>query len=91
MIGQGLDNIISQKKTRNLWGSRVGLLSFFNSYVDAGYLGMYDHAGKPKLLIEPGNYWNFRYFTQNFVGAFDISENLSKLGLTTAICGQVFE
>jgi hypothetical protein len=47
----GLDHLISHKKTRNLWGSRV----------DAGQLGIYDHAGKPKIVIEPGNYWKYDY------------------------------
>lgn len=75
---QKLGHLISHKKIRNMFGSRV----------DAGNIGLYDHAGKPKVVKDPGNYWNFRHFTREFVGSFNITSHLDKLGLTMAICGQ---
>lgn len=78
MQENGTQNLISGKKVRNFAGSRV----------ESGHIGIFNHAGKPKVLIEPGNYWNMRRLTRKFVGSFSLSSQIDVLGLTGAMCGQ---
>ncbi|KAJ3207050.1 hypothetical protein HDU83_003584 [Entophlyctis luteolus] len=75
---QNKDYHLISKKPKRPFGGKV---------VPTGEIGVWNRNGRPVIVVEAGNYWNFS-LRHSWFGRSSMTSPLDTLGLTTVLVGQ---